>query len=94
MNKKLLISVLILLVLGLVGGVWVKYYKNPALSPAEKAVADIQKTAKSINQSVTQGVLPDISAAMINPMEDVPDTNPYRGANPFSNIKINPFDSF
>lgn len=94
MNKKLLISVLVLLILGLTGGGyiwWVKYYKKPAPSAVEQAVAAIQKTAKSINQSATQGVLPNIGAAMINPMENVPDVNPYSNTNPFSNIKTNPF---
>ncbi len=95
MNKKLLISVLVvLLIVGLTGGGylwWVKYYKKPAPSAAEQAVAAIQKTVESINQSVTQGILPNIGATMINPMENVPNVNPYNNTNPFSNIKTNPF---
>lgn len=93
-NKKLLISISVLLILGLVGGgcfLWFKYYKNPAPSAAEQAAAAIQKTAESVSKSAAGGVLPDISTAMVNPMEDVPDVNPYRNTNPFLNIKINPF---
>lgn len=94
MNKKLLISVLVLLILGLAGGGYflrAKYYKKPVSSVAEQSVVAMQKTADSINESAAGGVLPDISAAMVNPMEDVPDVNPYKNTNPFLNIKINPF---
>ncbi len=92
MNKKLLISVLVLLILGLIGGgysCWVN--KKRAPSAAEQVVAAIQETAESVNESAALGVLPDVSAAIINPMEDVPDVNPYKNTNPFLNIKINPF---
>jgi len=27
----------------------------------------------------------------VNPLEDMPDANPYRDANPFSDVKTNPF---
>ncbi len=94
MNKKLLISILALLILGLaVGGYfwWVKYYKKPAPSVAEQAASDIQKTVESINQNAAQGGLLNIGTTMINPMENVPDVNPYSNTNPFSNIKTNPF---
>ncbi len=92
MNKKLLISVLVLLILGLVGGGYLWWVnKKPAPSAAEQVVAAIQETAESVNESAALGVLPDVSAAIINPMEDVPDVNPYKNTNPFLNIKINPF---
>lgn len=91
MNKKLLISILVLLIVGLAGGGYLLWVKILAPSAAEKAVTAIQKTAESINKSATQGVLPDIKAVMINPMENVPDVNPYSDTNPFLNIKINPF---
>lgn len=91
MNKKLLISVLALLIVGLAGGGYLWWVKRPAPSAAEKAVTAIQKTTESINESATQGVLPNIGATMINPMENVPNVNPYSDTNPFSNIKTNPF---
>ncbi|MFA4833858.1 MAG: hypothetical protein WC619_03355 [Patescibacteria group bacterium] len=92
MSKKLLTIVLAVLILGLAGGgyLW-RANKKPAPSAGEKVVATIQDTAASINESAAGGVLPDISTAMVNPMEDVPDVNPYRNTNPFLNIKINPF---
>ena len=83
MNKKLLISVLALLILGLAGGGYLWWVKKPAPSAAEQAVTDIQK--------MTQGVFSNIGAKMFNPMENVPNVNPYRNTNPFSDIKINPF---
>ena len=94
MNKKLLISILVLVILGLAVGSyfwWVKYYKKPAPSPVEQATSNIQKTVESINQSAAQDALIDIDAVTINPMENVPDVNPYDDTNPFSNIKTNPF---
>ena len=92
MSRKLSTIVLVLLILGLVGGgYFLLANKKPASPAAEQATLAIQKTADSINESAAGGVLPDISAAMVNPMEDVPDINPYRNTNPFLNIKINPF---
>lgn len=87
MNKKILISILVLLILGLVGYYW-WFYKKPAPSTAEQVVMDIQKTVESINQNVAEGVF---GITTVNPMEDVPNVNPYKNTNPFSDIKTNPF---
>ena len=90
MTKKYIIIVLVLLLLGLAGGVyywWASYYKKPAPS-AEQAVTDIQETIESINQNVIGDIF---TATTVNPMEDVPDINPYRNTNPFLDIKTNPF---
>jgi len=88
MNKKILIAVLVLLILG--GGYY--YWKtNMQKSPAEQAVDDIQKTLESINQDVSQGLLPAIDTT-VNPMENAPDVNPYSNTNPFSDVKVNPFE--
>lgn len=89
MNKKLLISVLVLLIL--VGGGyfwWVKYYKKPAPSAVEQAITDIQNTVESVNQKVAEGLF---GATTANPLENVPNINPYKNTNPFSDIKTNPF---
>lgn len=87
MNKKILISILVLLILGVVSYYW-WFYKKPAPSTAEQVVTDIQKTVESINQNVAESVF---GAATVNSMEDVPDVNPYKNTNPFSDIKTNPF---
>ncbi|MDD5043186.1 MAG: hypothetical protein PHD51_00760 [Patescibacteria group bacterium] len=95
MNKKLLIVVLAMLILGLAGGgcfLWIKFHKPSVTKQAEQAVTDIQEAVESINQGVAKGVLPDMDAVVINPLEDVPDANPYKNTNPFSNIKTNPFE--
>lgn len=87
-KKYIIISILVLLILG--GGYY--YWKaNIQRSPTEQAVEDIQKTVESINQDVTQGVLPAIDTT-INPMENAPDVNPYSNTNPFSDVKVNPFE--
>jgi predicted negative regulator of RcsB-dependent stress response len=83
-KKHIIIIILVLLILG--GGYY--YWKtNIQKSPTEQAVEDIQKTVESINQDVTQGVVPSIDSAA-NSMENLPDTNPYSNTNPF---KVNPF---
>ncbi len=90
MNKKLLISVLgvfVLLILGL-AGYYLWFYKKPMSPTAEQAVTDIQKTVQSIDQNVAGSVFGTTTA---NPMENVPDVNPYKNTNPFSDIKTNPF---
>lgn len=81
-NKKLILIGVVALVIGLTTGYffWQKY-KTPKLTPEE--------TAEKITESATQGVLPSIQT---NPLENKPDINPADKANPFKNIKINPFE--
>lgn len=86
MNKKILITVAVLLVLGLAVYYW-GFYKKPAPPPPEQAVTDIQNTVESVNQKVAEGIF----ATTTNPLENVPDVNPYKNTNPFSDIKTNPF---
>ncbi len=90
MNKKLLIGILVVLVLCLVGGgyYWWTSYKKSVPSDAEKAAADLQTTIESVNQNMTKGIFDTTTA---NPMENVPNVNPYKNTNPFSDIKTNPF---
>ena len=91
MSNKILIILLVVVAILAAGGYfyWSKFLKT-APSATEQAVEDIQKTVDSINENLTQGVLPAIDAA-VNPMENVPNTNPYSNTNPFSGIKVNPF---
>ncbi len=44
--------------------------------------------AGKITDSATKGVLPSLQT---NPLEDKPDINPADKANPFKDIKTNPF---
>jgi hypothetical protein len=90
MTKKYIIIVSVLLILILVGGGYYYWKTNMQRSPAEQAVDDLQKTAKSVGDAAAQGVMPAIDMT-INPMENVPDTNPYSDTNPFSDVKVNPF---
>ncbi len=81
-NKKLILIGIVALVIGLAAGYffWQKY-KTPELTPEE--------TAEKITESVAKGVLPSIQT---NPLENKPDINPVDKANPFKNIKTNPFE--
>ncbi len=42
----------------------------------------------NMQPKVTTGVV----SPVVNPVENVPNANPYDKTNPFSNIKVNPFD--
>ena len=45
--------------------------------------------AKMTGENAAKGVLPSIG---VNPLESKPDINPADKANPFKDIKINPFE--
>lgn len=85
MNKKTLIIVATaVVVLTLVGlGIYFKFFKSTSnevpeeTSPAEKLI-----------ESATKGTLPSLET---NPLKNKPDLNPADKANPFTNIKTNPF---
>ena len=44
--------------------------------------------AEKITEKATDGVLPSVT---VNPLENKPDLNPVATANPFKDIKTNPF---
>lgn len=71
-------SVLLILVL-VVGGFY--YVKSKT-----------QKSATDVAVDVPVGVLPAIDSGAVNPLESAQSANPYDKANPFSSIKINPFE--
>ena len=81
MSKKYLIVVLILVTLILAGGgyYWKTRMQKPA--PAADTVEEISET-----------VLPAIDTSTANPAESIQSVDPYEKTNPFSNIKINPFE--
>jgi len=88
-KKYIIIALVLLLILG--GGYYYYWKTNMQKSSTEQAVNDIQKIFESVNQDVAQGVLPTIDAT-VNPMENAPDTNPLSNTNPFSDVKVNPFE--
>jgi len=80
MSKKYIIMVSVLLILVLVGGGYY-YWKSKT-----------QKSATDVAGDVSVGVLPAMDSGAINPLESAQSANPYDKANPFSSIKINPFE--
>lgn len=89
-NKKLILIGVVALVIGLGAGYffWQKY-KTPELTPEEASLKKAGEAAEKITESATKGVLPSIQT---NPLENKPDVNPADKANPFKNIKTNPFE--
>lgn len=90
MNKKniilLIIAVVLLIGLGVGGCFYWNYLKKS--KAGTKALEKAGETAEKITESATQGALPSIGT---NPLESKPDINPADKANPYKNIKTNPF---
>jgi Flp pilus assembly protein CpaB len=82
MNKKILIIIAAILLIGLVVAGYI-YWQKIKATPAE------QTAAEKITESATKGVLPSLGT---NPLENQPDINPAGRANPFKDIKTNPFE--
>ncbi len=85
-KKETLIIIATVLLIGLIVGgsfLWNNWKKSNSI--LEKA----SKAADKIIESATKGVLPSIGT---NPLENKPDVNPADKANPFKNIKTNPFE--
>ena len=80
------VSLVVLITLGYFG--WVKW-KEYKLSPEDKALNSAGESADKIIESASKGVLPPIQ---VNPLENKPDVNPADKANPFTDIKTNPFE--
>lgn len=82
----LIIAVAVLLFAFGIGGFfyWINYKK----SAVQNSLKNVNNTAEDITNSATQGVLPSIQT---NPLENKPDVNPADKANPFKDIKTNPF---
>ncbi len=91
-NFKIILIITIIIVLSLAGFfVWKKF--KTSQSQVEKTVSEIEKTSETaeiITESATQGILPSINSTA-NPYENISETNPIEKANPFKDIKINPF---
>ena len=87
MNKKTLIIIItavLIIALG-VGGYF--YWKSKANKGTK--VPEAKGAAEKLTESATKGVLPSIQT---NPLENKPDINPADKANPYKDIKTNPFE--
>ena len=88
MNKKtiIMISASALIIILLIAGYFYWSYqknKNPNYNTDY-----LTNGAEDITNSATKGILPSFQT---NPLETKPDINPADKANPFTNIKTNPF---
>lgn len=97
-NKKkiiIIIAVVLLLIILSVGGYL--YWNNLKKSKTKIENENLKKTENTtekiiensaIIETATQGTLPSVGT---NPLENKPDINPVDKANPFKNVKTNPF---
>ena len=91
MNRKttLIIIAAILIIIATAAGGYL-YWNNLKKSKAgAKASQKAGEAAEALTESALKGVLPSLET---NPLENKPDINPADKANPFKNIKINPFE--
>ncbi len=89
-KKVIFIIVLVVLLIGLgIGGYFFWNNWKKSVSPETKTLEKAGEAAEKITESATKGVLPSIET---NPLENKPDVNPADKANPFKNIKTNPFE--
>jgi len=95
MNKKtLLLIITVVLLIGLgVGGYFYwsnwKKSKTPPKPTEDQALENAGEIAGAITENATKGVLPSLGT---NPLESKPNVNPADKANPFTDIKTNPFE--
>lgn len=67
-----------------------KLKEEPALTQEEQTIKNLGDDLDTIKNAATQSVLPDIKTDT-NPLENKPDINPVDKANPFKDLKTNPF---
>lgn len=88
MDKKLLIFLItaVLLVILMTGG----YFYWKSLKIEQASLSPAQTVAETVTESAGKGTLPAINTTA-NPYEKTAETNPLEKANPFENVKTNPF---
>lgn len=87
MNKKILIIIIAVVILG-IGG-YFYWNKTQKTDSGTKAIDKINDATDKVTESITNSILPSIQT---NPLESKPDLNPADKANPYTNIKTNPFE--
>ncbi|MFH1180911.1 MAG: hypothetical protein V1705_00700 [bacterium] len=85
-KKTLIIIIVAILIIALGFGVYFGWIKKDT---EKSALEKIGEAAEKATENAAKGVLPSIQT---NPLEDKPDINPADKANPFKNIKTNPFE--
>lgn len=90
-TKTIIIIVVAILLIGLgVGGyLYLSNLKKTQIKTGNQVLNETGGMAEQITESATKGVLPSIQT---NPFENKPDINPADKANPFTNVKTNPFE--
>ena len=89
MNKKILIIIIVAVLIVALGAGGYFYWNKKNKTLGEKALEAAGDAAEKLTESVTKGILPSIQT---NLFENKPNINPADKANPFKNIKINPFE--
>ena len=93
MNKKTLIILIILIAIVLLAalgaGGYIYWNKWKKLKAGTEALEKAGEAAGKIIEGATKGLLPSVG---VDPLENKPDINPADKANPFKNIKTNPFE--
>ena len=91
MTRRNVIGLILAAVIVAAAVVWYVFFRGGwggAATPQEEALKAAGDAAQTLTQSVSQGVLPSLGT---NPLQNQPDVNPLGKANPFSGVKINPF---
>ena len=88
MSKKYIIIASVLLVVVILG---LSYYWKVKSQKSDREQA-LKEVNTEVALEVSDGTLPAIESGAINPMDSVQSANPYEEANPFSNVKTNPFE--
>jgi flagellar basal body-associated protein FliL len=92
LSKKLLfilIAAVLVIGLGIGGYFYWNYSKKSKAEAGVKALENAGSAAETITEKATEGALPSLGT---NPIENKPDINPADKANPFKDIKTNPFE--
>ncbi len=89
MDKKIIIYITVVVIIGLaIAGYF--YWQKPKNSE-QQAFDTAADAAQKLTDSATQGTLPSMNITT-NPLEGAQNINPADKANPFKNIKTNPFE--
>lgn len=87
MDRRTLITVVIALAV-VAAGAWY-WYANLRITPEEQALTE------AVDLLAGSGITDEVSSAVdtsVKPVGETPDANPVERANPFTNIKTNPFE--
>lgn len=89
MSKKVIFVIIAVLIVGLAIGSYFSWsaWKKSKIDK-EKLKVDIEQTEN--DTSIPLSLVP--VEVGVDPLENKPDINPISNTNPFSNIKINPFE--